>query len=473
MRGQGTKCGHVVGEHGPIAAESHGCTTTDVLDARTADRGLRRVALLTLLTRTHTHKQSCALAFFSSPTTRLSVAGCFSACASIDPSEETGSGCLPGGGGGCCCCPGRLAVCWPGALCFSFSPSSVSAPFSEGLFFFAGRPLAPDEGAAAGWSPRASEEATSETVSTDVDFFLPGAFLGARARRRASSESRPSVANGPGGASGEWSGVDTLLRFSDSFLASLLFSFSFSRFFSQSLSFSLGAGSWGADEVFSFPPFPAPRPVSWALEGKRGNSGEGADDAVDDGAALARPMETVEKVLKGGVKALVASGLAEAPGKEPGLPQGAEPVSTDISEQPLPIGGAGAPGWLLRRVIEWDGDRGRPRTIPATGRLRRRELRWEPDGVWCGESEPAGLLPDDECSVTDSNIREWASLGRAPAPAPPPPGDGNAAGAAPPAPPAPCGSSPTSSAVRGGGRKLSKMGLRMRPSLAYLAEEKY
>lgn len=32
---------------------------------------------------------------------------------------------------------------------------------------------------------------------------------------------------------------------------------------------------------------------------------------------------------------------------------------------------------------------------------------------------------------------------------------------------------PTSSGVSGGGRKLSKTGLRMRPSLAYLAEEKY
>lgn len=32
---------------------------------------------------------------------------------------------------------------------------------------------------------------------------------------------------------------------------------------------------------------------------------------------------------------------------------------------------------------------------------------------------------------------------------------------------------PTSSGVRGGGLKLSKIGLRIRPSLAYLAEEKY
>lgn len=73
---------------------------------------------------------------------------------------------------------------------------------------------------------------------------------------------------------------------------------------------------------------------------------------------------------------------------------------------------------------------------------------------------------------------EWrGAKRRAPAPAPPalPPPAVAANAVAPPlaaAPPA-WGSSPTSWAVRGGGRKLSKMGLRMRPSLAYLAEEKY
>lgn len=36
-----------------------------------------------------------------------------------------------------------------------------------------------------------------------------------------------------------------------------------------------------------------------------------------------------------------------------------------------------------------------------------------------------------------------------------------------------CGIKPTSSGVRGGGRKLSNMGLRIRPSLAYFADEKY
>lgn len=35
------------------------------------------------------------------------------------------------------------------------------------------------------------------------------------------------------------------------------------------------------------------------------------------------------------------------------------------------------------------------------------------------------------------------------------------------------GAKPTSSGVSGGGRKLSNIGLRIRPSLAYLAEEKY
>lgn len=40
-----------------------------------------------------------------------------------------------------------------------------------------------------------------------------------------------------------------------------------------------------------------------------------------------------------------------------------------------------------------------------TNRLRRRELRLELDEVWCGERDP-GLLPEEECKVTDSNIRE-------------------------------------------------------------------
>lgn len=63
-------------------------------------------------------------------------------------------------------------------------------------------------------------------------------------------------------------------------------------------------------------------------------------------------MDTLEKVLNGGVKALVAGGPAGTPGKELGLLQGTEPVSTDISEEePLPID-IGPPIWLLRLVIE-------------------------------------------------------------------------------------------------------------------------
>lgn len=269
--------------------------------------------------------------------------------------------------------------------------------------------------------PRNSEDAVSDTMSTDVDFFLPGVFFGARVKR-GSSESLPSTVNKLEGAFGEPSGVETLLLFSNSFLPSLLFSFSFSLFFSESLSFSLGADSWAADKLFSLPPFPAPRPVSCALEGKRGKSGE-EEDAEDDkeggfpAAPLlpsgvpceARPRETVEKVLKGAeVKALVASGLAETPGKELELLLETEPVSTDISEGTFPTDIC-PPIWLLRRVIEWEGDRGLPRTVEETSRLLRREALLELEELWCGEREP-GLLPDD-CRVTDSNIREWASLG--------------------------------------------------------------
>lgn len=259
----------------------------------------------------------------------------------------------------------------------------------------------------------------SGTASTGVDFFLPGAFFVAR-DKRASSESLPSTAKRPGGAPGESSGVEPLLLFSKSFLASRLFSFSFSLVFSESLSFSLGAGSWAAGVLFSLPPLPpTPRPVSWALEGKIGKSGEEEEEVFDKGGGFpvvpllfsgipceATLMDTLEKVLKAaGVKALVASGLVETPGREPGLLLGTEPASAVMSEEPFPTG-----IWLLRLVMECDGDLGWPRRALATSRLRRLEVLRELEEVWWGESEP-GLLPEDDCSVTDSKIREWASLG--------------------------------------------------------------
>lgn len=177
------------------------------------------------------------------------------------------------------------------------------------------------------------------------------------------------------------------------------------------------------DKPFSLPPFPAPRSVSWPLGGKRGKSGEEPDDAADMGggfpvaplrlsgvACETRVRDTVEKVLKGaGGKALVARGFADTPGKELGLLLETEPGSTDISEAPFPMD-IWPPIWLLRLVIEWDGDRGWPRGVPETGRLLRRWVLLELEDVWCGERDP-GLLPEDDCRVTDSNIREWASLG--------------------------------------------------------------
>lgn len=455
--------------------------------------------------------QSWAFAFFSSPTTRLSVTGCFSACANTDPREETGSCCLPG-------CPGRLAVCW--LLCFSlsFSPSSISAPFSDGLPFLERRPLAIDQGPVE-WSPRTSAGAASETNSTEVDFFLPGAFFEARVKI-VSSVSLISTVNKLEGALGEPSREGTLLFFSESFLPSLLFSFSFSRLFSESLSFSFGEGSWELDKLLSLAPFPAPRTVSWALDGKFWKRGEEELDVFDKGGGFpavplllsvvpwdARLRDTLEKVLNGaGFKALVASGLEETPCKELGLLVETEPVSTAVSEDPFPTDNC-PPIWLLRLVIEWEGDRRWPRAVPEPGRLLHLVILFEVEDVWCGEREP-GLLPEDECRVTDSKMREWASLGvkrgarsnglrfwtgaskrdeegcwwwvwvwrgakrRVPVPAPLL-GAGKGTGGVPPAPLTPWRDSPTSSAVRGGGRKLSNMGLRISPSLAYLAEEKY
>lgn len=345
--------------------------------------------------------KSWAWAFRSSPTTFLSV---------TDPREEAESCCLPG-------CPVTLAACWLGATCFSlsFSTSSTSAPFSEGRPFFASRPFTIDAGGAE-WTLRTSGGAGSGTASADVDFFLPGAFLEAR-DETGSAGSLPSTANRPGGAPGEPSGVGALPRFSKSFLPSLLFSFSFSLLFSSSHSFSFEEASWGT-ELFSLLPLPAPRAASWV--GNSGKRGDEEADVVDrggvfPGAALrlsgvpcdARPRDTLEKVLKGGVKALVARGLEETPGRELellllllALLLGSEPMSAAASELAFPAE-TWPPLWLLRRVIEWEGEHGWPRCVPRTTFLARRDPRLGLDDVWCGEREP-GLLPDDDGSVTDS-----------------------------------------------------------------------
>lgn len=312
-------------------------------------------------------------------------------------------------------CPGTLATCWLGAICFSlsFSPSSISPPFSEGLPFFDSRPFAMDEGGAE-WTLRTSGGAASETASADVDFFLPEAFLEAR-DGTGSPESLPSTVNRLGGALGEPSGVGALLRFSKSFLPSLLFSFSFSLLFSDSHSFSFKETSCGA-EHFSLPPLPAPRTASWAPGGNSGKRGDEDADVVERGGVFpeaprrlsgvpcdTRPRDALEKVLKGGVKALVARGLEETPGREPELLLlllGTEPVSADVSKDAFPAK-MWPQLWLLRRVMEWEGERGLPRCDPRTTLLARRDSRLGLDEVWCGEREP-GLLPEDEGSVSDS-----------------------------------------------------------------------
>lgn len=342
--------------------------------------------------------KSWAWAFLSSPTTFLSV---------TDPRDEAGSCCLPA-------CAVTLAACWFGATCFSlsFSGSSTSAPFSEGRPFFASRGLTADAGGA-GWTLRTSGGAASGTPSVNVDFLLPGVFLEAR-DAAGSAGSLQSTANRPGGAAGEPSGVGALPRFSTSFLPSLLFSFSL--LFSNSHSFSFEEVSWGA-ELFSLPPLPAPRAASCV--GNSGKRGDEEADVVDRGgvfpeAALrlsgvpcdVRPRDTLEKVLKGGVKALVARGLEETPGREPELLLlqllllGSEPNSAAASELAFPAE-TWPPLWLLRRVMEWEGERGWPRCGPRTTFLARRDTRLGLDDVWCGEREP-GLLPDEDGSVTDS-----------------------------------------------------------------------
>lgn len=96
----------------------------------------------------------------------------------------------------------------------------------------------------------------------------------------------------------------------------------------------------------------------------------------------AGPKGPVGKGLKGGgVKALVANGVADTPGKELGLLLETEPVSTGSSEEPFPTD-IWPPIWLLRLVIEWDGDRGWPCRVLKTRLLLRLEGLLELEEDW-------------------------------------------------------------------------------------------
>lgn len=55
LPGQGTECGHIIREYCPIAAKSHSCPTTHMLDAWTTNWGLRWVTLLALDTCNQHH----------------------------------------------------------------------------------------------------------------------------------------------------------------------------------------------------------------------------------------------------------------------------------------------------------------------------------------------------------------------------------------------------------------------------------
>lgn len=128
----------------------------------------------------------------------------------------------------------------------------------------------------------------------------------------------------------------------------------------------------------------------------------------------------------------------------------------------------------LRVLMEWEGERGSGRTGVNT--LLFLFLLDAPEAAAAEVRVPG--------RVTDSNILECASLGVKRGArssglllctsnlVPGCSGAKRRAEAAGPGAGKP-GAKPTSSGVSGGGRKLSKMGLRMRPSLAYFAEEKY
>lgn len=233
--------------------------------------------------------------------------------------------------------------------------------------------------------------------------------MGAREDSDSSISLLPSTVNRLDAAFEEASVVEAFPLFSQSFFPSLLFSFSRSWLLSVSLSFSLGGCSLEAEAFRSLSPFPAPRPFSWGLGAKTGKSWEDEgvveeeDDEAEAGFPAALLLGLEGKVLKGVEgKALLAE-TAATPGRELGLLQETEPGG-NISDEPLSI--IWPPGWLLRLVIEWDGECGWPRRVPRARLL----LRLRPDEDWRGDSEP-GLLTDDDCRVTDSKMREWASLG--------------------------------------------------------------
>ena len=78
-----------------------------------------------------------------------------------------------------------------------------------------------------------------------------------------------------------------------------------------------------------------------------------------------------EKGLIAGVKALVASGPADAPGNELGLLLETELDNVERSEEPFPLGIW--PIWLLRLVMEWEGDRAWAWSMPKARLLLRRK----------------------------------------------------------------------------------------------------
>ena len=100
--------------------------------------------------------------------------------------------------------------------------------------------------------------------------------------------------------------------------------------------------SWEEEEEAELPPVPPPRlPAALC-------------PSEEEGPCEERPREPGEKVVKGaGVKALVGRELEEL--QVLLAPVETEPVSRHSSEGAFPDG---APGWLLRVVMECEGDRG-------------------------------------------------------------------------------------------------------------------
>lgn len=323
-------------------------------------------------------------------------------------------------------------------------------------------------------STRAAVE-TSAAGSTAVDFFRPAVFL-ADDDAVASSLTFSLGILPTGNKAALLCISDPFLLFS--FLDSRLFSFSLSLSFSLLLSFSRPLSASLSLESSSaalslFLPLSA-----WGLDVNQGKRGVGLPDEKGSAGVLvcflglwllSADSPDCDREWEGKVKvefkALVARELTEILVNEEETEDcGVRVVRSEVLSLPLLV------------LMECEGDLGSDRMGLNAFLFRLRE------DVPVAEVPVVARLTD-EGKVTDSKIREWASLGvnrgarsrgllLCISNLAPECSEKRRVGAVAPGVEKP-DAKPTSSGVSGGGLKLSNIGLRIRPSLAYFADEKY